>query len=234
MELAAYIGPGNARGTPIAIDDAENHLFGVCLLNDWSSRDVQGWESVPLGPFLAKNFLSSVSPWIVTMEALAPFRCAVRRDGGDPPVFPHLAPAAASGLDLQLEVLIETPKSAGQAMRLTRSSSRHAYWSLAQMLAHHTENGCNMHPGDLIGTGTQSGPGDGEKGCLMELSFNGREPVTLSNGETRAMLEDGDTVILRAWGEREGFVRIGLGECRGTVRCRRARRERHCRHGPFE
>lgn len=220
MELAAYVGPGNKRGTAIAIDDAENHLFGVCLLNDWSSRDVQGWESIPLGPFLAKNFLSVVSPWIVTMEALAPFRCAITRSEGDPPTLPHLQPAdgnASGGLDLQLEVLIETPKSAGAAMRLSRSKSSHAYWSLAQMLTHHTENGCNLRPGDLLGTGTQSGPTDGEKGCLMELSFNGREPVQLANGETRAMLEDGDTVILRAWGEREGFVRIGLGECRGTV-----------------
>jgi fumarylacetoacetase len=220
LELAAYIGPGNPRGTPIGIDAAEGHLFGVCLLNDWSSRDVQGWEAVPLGPFLAKNFLSSVSPWVVTMEALAPFRCAVARKVSDPPVLPSLMPAggnAQGGLDLQLEALIETPRSHGSPMRLSRSSSRHSYWSLAQMLAHHTENGCNMLPGDLIGTGTQSGPTDGEKGCLMELSFNGRVPVTLANGETRAMLEDGDTVILRAWGEREGFVRIGLGECRGTV-----------------
>jgi fumarylacetoacetase len=220
MELAAYVGPGNARGTPIAIDAAEGHLFGVCLLNDWSSRDVQGWEAVPLGPFLAKNFLSTVSPWIVTMEALAPFRCAVTRKESDPPVVPHLMPAGGNtqgGLDLQLEVRIETTKSRGEAMLLTRSSSRHSYWSLAQMLTHHTENGCNMKPGDLIGTGTQSGPTDGEKGCLMELSFNGRQPITLTNGETRGMLEDGDTVILRAWGEREGFVRIGLGECRGTV-----------------
>lgn len=220
MELAVYVGPGNERGTPVAIDDAENHLFGVCLLNDWSSRDVQGWESVPLGPFLAKNFLSTVSPWIVTMEALAPFRCPVVRKEGDPQPFPYLRPAdgnAHGGLDLQLEVLIKTAKSDGKAMLLSRSKSSHSYWSLAQMLTHHTVNGCNLRPGDLLGTGTQSGPTDSEKGCLMELSFAGREPVTLSNGETRAMLEDGDTVILRAWGEREGYARIGLGECRGTV-----------------
>lgn len=220
MELAVYVGPGNERGKPIAIDDAENHLFGVCLLNDWSSRDVQGWESMPLGPFLAKSFLSAVSPWIVTMEALAPFRCVVSRRDGDPPVMPYLMPAGGNtqgGLDLQLEVLIETTRSDGDAMRLSRSSARHSYWSLAQMLTHHTENGCNLRPGDLLATGTQSGPTDGEKGCLMELTFNGRVPIRLSNGEAREMLEDGDTVILRAWGEREGFVRIGLGECRGTV-----------------
>jgi 2-keto-4-pentenoate hydratase/2-oxohepta-3-ene-1,7-dioic acid hydratase in catechol pathway len=194
-------------------------ILVVCLLNDWSSRDVQGWESMPLGPFLAKSFLSTVSPWIVTMEALAPFRCAVTRRDGDPPVMPYLMPAGGNtggGLDLQLEVLIET-KSNGDAMRLSRSSSRHSYWSLAQMLTHHTENGCNLLPVDLLATGTQSGPTDGEKGCLMELSFGGRVPIRLSNGETREMLEDGDTVILRAWGEREGFARIGLGECRGTV-----------------
>jgi len=220
LELAAYIGPGNVRGEAIGIDAAEDHLFGVCLLNDWSARDVQGWESVPLGPFLAKNFLSTVSPWIVTLEALAPFRCPVRRKDGDPPVLPHLMPAdgnARGGLDLQLEVLIDTPLSAGRPMRLSRTRSAHGYWSLAQMVAHHTENGCNLASGDLIGTGTQSGPGDDEKGCLMELSFAGRVPVALANGETRAMLEDGDTVILRAWGQRDGFRRIGLGECRGTV-----------------
>jgi fumarylacetoacetase len=220
MELAVYVGPGNERGKPIAIDDAENHLFGVCLLNDWSSRDVQGWESMPLGPFLAKSFLSAVSPWIVTMEALAPFRCAVTRKDGDPPVMPYLMPAGGNtqgGLDLQLEVRIETTRSNGDAMRLSRSSSRHSYWSMAQMLTHHTENGCNLRPGDLLATGTQSGPTDGEKGCLMELTFNGRVPIRLATGETREMLEDGDTIILRAWGEREGFVRIGLGESRGTV-----------------
>ena len=220
LELAAYIGPGNARGTPITIDDAESHLFGVCLLNDWSARDVQGWESNPLGPFLAKSFISSVSPWIVTMEALAPFRCAPVRPEGVPAPFPYLVAAPGSlpgGLDLELEVLIHTQKSAGQGMRLSRTSSRHGAWSLAQMLTHHTENGCNMNPGDLIGSGTQSGPTDAEKGCLLELSFGGRAPVMLANGETRGMLEDGDTVVLRAWAERDGFVRIGLGECSGTV-----------------
>lgn len=220
MELAAYVGPGNMRGQPIGIDEAENHLFGVCLLNDWSLRDVQGWESVPLGPFLSKSFLSTVSPWVVTMEALAPFRCPLPRKAEEPPSFAYLEPSGglgASGLDLQLEVWIETRTSVGQPMRLTRSSLRHAYWGLAQMLTHHTENGCNLRPGDLLGTGTQSGPTDGEKGSLMELSFGGRQPITLPNGETRVMLDDGDTVILRAWGEREGFARIGLGECRGTV-----------------
>ena len=220
MEIGAWIGLGNPRGEPIDIAAAEDHLFGICLLNDWSARDVQGWESVPLGPFLAKNFLTSISPWIVTMEALAPFRCAVRREAGDPPLMPHLvAPAgqAPGGLDLAIEVQIATPQSGGEAMRLSLSSTRHAYWSFAQMLTHHTENGCAMAPGDLIGSGTNSGPGEQEKGCLMEITQAGRQPVTLANGETRSMLEDGDTIILRAWAERAGAVRIGLGECRGTV-----------------
>ena len=202
-------------------------MFGVCLLNDWSARDVQGWEATPLGPFLAKNFLTTVSPWIVTMEALAPFRCPVRRDAGDPPPPPYLVPTAGNdsgALSLAVEVWIETPKSRGQAMRLSRSNSRHGYWSFVQMVTHHTENGCNLNPGDLIGTGTLSGPTDDEKGCIMEITLAGRQPVTLANGETRAMLQDGDTITVRAWGEREGFARIGFGDCRGTVL---PARERH-------
>ncbi len=220
LEIGTWIGPGNRRGEPISIDEAEDHLFGVCLLNDWSSRDVQGWESVPLGPFLAKNFLTTISPWIVTWEALAPFRCPVRREVGDPPVFPHLVPKTGhhrGGVDLAIEVRLVTPKSQGEALRVSLSSTRYAYWSFAQMLTHHTANGCAMAPGDLIGSGTHSGPTQSEKGCLMELSFAGRQPITLPNSETRAMLEDGDTVVLRAWAEAPGSVRIGLGECRGTV-----------------
>ena len=220
MEIGCWVGPGNARGEPIGIDEAEDHLFGVCLLNDWSARDVQGWESVPLGPFLAKNFLTTVSPWIVTMEALAPFRCPVRREVGDPPLLPHLLPKSGNsrgGIDLAIEVQLVTPRSEGQGLRLSLSSTRHAYWSFAQMLVHHIENGCAMAPGDLIGSGTHSGPGEGEKGCLMEITLAGRQPVTLPSRETRAMLEDGDTVVLRAWAEKPGAVRIGLGECRGTV-----------------
>jgi fumarylacetoacetase len=220
MEIGCWMGPGNRRGEPIHIDAAEDHLFGVCLLNDWSSRDVQGWESIPLGPFLAKNFLTTVSPWIVTWEALAPFRCPVRREAGDPPTLPHLMPQAGNakgGLDLAIEVSLITPKSDGQAQQLSLSSTRHAYWSFAQMLVHHTENGCAMAPGDLMGSGTNSGPSESEKGCLMELSYAGQRPIALPNGETRAMLEDGDTVVLRAWAEAPGAVRIGLGECSGTV-----------------
>lgn len=218
MELGFWVGPGNRRGEPIAIDDAENHIFGVSLFNDWSARDVQGWESMPLGPFLAKNFLSTVSPWIVTLQALEPFRCPIPRGAGDPPMLAHLDPSDPDqSFDLQLEVWLQTSASGTQAMRLSRSSFRHCYWSPAQMLTHHTEGGCNLNPGDLLGTGTQSGPAQGEQGCLLELSQGGRQPLQLPNGETRAFLEDGDTVILRAWGEKPGAVRIGFGECSGTV-----------------
>jgi len=220
LELCAWVGPGNRRGEPIAIDAAEDHLFGIGLLNDWSARDLQGWEAVPLGPFLAKNFLSTVSPWIVTMEALAPFRCAVRRDAGDPPWLPYLCAAdgnRSGALDLQLEVLLQTSRSEGQALPLSTTQSRLGHWSFAQMVAHHTSNGCALAPGDLLGSGTQSGPGGREQGCLMELTRGGREPVTLGNGETRRMLEDGDTVVLRGRAERPGAVSIGFGECRGTV-----------------
>ena len=218
LELGFWVGPGNALGTPIGIDQAESHIFGVSLFNDWSARDVQGWEMAPLGPFLAKNFASSVSPWIVTLDALAPFRCALARSADDPPTLHNLNPAdPLPSFDLQLEAWLTTPGSAGQAMRLSRSSLRHGYWSLGQMLTHHTEGGCNLRPGDLLGTGTQSGPGPGEQGCLLELSQGGRQPVALPNGEQRSFLEDGDTLVLRGWGEAAGAVRIGLGECRGTV-----------------
>lgn len=223
VEIGAWVGPGNARGEPIAIDEAEDHLFGICLLNDWSARDVQGWEAVPLGPFAAKNFLTSVSPWIVTMEALAPFRCPVGRPA-DSPTLPYLTPgphATPGGFDLCIEAALGTPRLAPQ--RISLSSTRHCAWSFAQMLTHHTANGCALQPGDLLGSGTQSGPGPGEQGCLMELTVGGRDPLVLPNGEQRTQLEDGDTLVLRAWAERPGAVRIGLGECRGTVRPARVR-----------
>lgn len=220
MELGAFVGPGNARGERIGIDQAEQHVFGVCLLNDWSARDIQGWEAVPLGPFMAKNFLSTISPWIVTLEALEPFRCALPRETGDPEVLPYLRPSATglpSGFDIQLEVWLRTARSGREAMRLSRSSYRHAYWGLAQMVAHHTQNGCNLNPGDLLGTGTQSGARQGEQGCLLELSHGGTQPLSLPNGESRSFLEDGDTVTMRGWCERAGYVRIGFGECEGHV-----------------
>ncbi|MEP6875458.1 MAG: fumarylacetoacetase [Burkholderiales bacterium] len=220
MELGAFIGTGNARGESIDVNVASQHIFGLCLLNDWSARDVQGWEAQPLGPFLAKNFASTISPWIVTLEALEPFQVALPREATDPQALPNLRhrnDAPEPGFDIELEVWLSTARSDGHAMRLSRSSFRHCYWSLAQMVAHHTEGGCNLRPGDLIGTGTQSGPGEGEQGCLLELSRGGRQPIALPNGESRGFLEDGDVVTLRAWCERDGHTRIGFGACSGEV-----------------
>jgi len=223
LELGAWIGPGNRAGERIAIGAAEQHVFGMCLLNDWSARDVQGWEYQPLGPFLAKNFATTVSPWIVTMEALAPYRVAFERAAGDPPPLPYLdgpENRAHGAIDIRVEAWIQTAamRAAGRArVRLSASSYRHAYWTLAQMVAHHTVNGCNLRPGDLLGTGTQSGPAPEEAGSLLELSNGGRQPVALPGGETRAFLEDGDTLALSAWCERDGFARIGFGECTGTI-----------------
>jgi fumarylacetoacetase len=219
LEIGAFIGPGNARGTPIPLAEAEDHLFGIVLLNDWSARDVQAWEALPLGPFMGKNFLTTISPWIVTLEALAPFRTTLPRTRDDAEELPYLrhAPAQANAaFDIQLEVWLQTARSAAP-MKLTRRSARHFHWSLAQMVAHHTENGCNLRAGDLLGSGTQSGPRDDEKGCLLELSHGGQRPITLPNGEQRAFLEDGDSVVMRGWCERDGHARIGFGECRGTV-----------------
>ncbi|HWH83920.1 MAG TPA: fumarylacetoacetase [Burkholderiaceae bacterium] len=220
MELGAFIGAGNARGESIDVNVADQHVFGLCLLNDWSARDVQGWESQPLGPFLAKNFATSLSPWIVTLEALEPFRIALPREATDPQPLPnlrHRSDTPPQGFDIELEVWLATPRSDGQAMRLSRSNFRHCYWSLAQMVTHHTEGGCNLRPGDLLGTGTQSGPGEGEQGCLLELSRGGKQPIALPNGESRSFLEDGDVVTLRAWCEREGCARIGFGACSGEI-----------------
>ncbi|CAN7629386.1 fumarylacetoacetase [Pseudorhodoferax sp. LjRoot39] len=224
LELAYFVGQGNALGEPVGIEAAEDHLFGVGLFNDWSARDLQAWEYQPLGPFLSKNFASTVSPWIVTMEALAPFRAPFTRPADDPQPLPYLDSAAnrAEGaLDITLEVWLQTAKmrAAGEeGVRLTRgNTTRAAYWTAAQLVAHHTVNGCNLNPGDLLGSGTLSGPTPGEAGSLLELSQGGKQPVTLPNGETRSFLEDGDTLVLRGWCERAGAVRIGLGEARGTV-----------------
>ncbi len=223
LEVGVWIGTGNALGAPIAIDDAEAHVFGLCLLNDWSARDVQAWEYQPLGPFLAKNFATTISPWIVTLDALAPYRVEWARSADDPQPLPYLASddnRRRGAIDLQLEVWLETESmraSASGPARLSRSNFRDAYWSVAQMVAHHTIGGCNLQPGDLFGSGTQSGANDGEGGSLLELSQGGKRPLPLAGGETRSFLEDGDTVILRGWCERAGFARIGFGECRGTV-----------------
>jgi len=224
LELAYFIGRGNALGEPIAIEEAEAHLFGVALLNDWSARDLQAWEYQPLGPFLAKNFASTVSPWIVTAEALAPFRAPFERPPSDPAPLPYLDSVgnrAHGALDIQLEVLIltATMAAAGEPpARLTLGGSRDAaYWTAAQLIAHHTVHGCNLQPRDLLGSGTLSGPRPDQAGSLLELTEGGKRPITLPNGEMRTFLEDGDTLILRGWCERAGAKRIGLGEVRGTV-----------------
>jgi fumarylacetoacetase len=223
LELGAYVAGGNLLGETIAMDRADEQLFGLGLLNDWSARDVQGWEYQPLGPFLAKNFGSTVSPWIVTMEALEPFRCAFTRPADDPQPLPYLDSArnrAAGAYEIELEVWLQTARmrADGQAaVRLMRSNFRHAYWTLAQMLTHHASNGCNLQSGDLLGTGTQSGPRPEEAGSLLELSEGGKRPVMLPNGEQRIFLEDGDAVELRAFAERPGARRIGFGRCAGEL-----------------
>ncbi|MGN6364311.1 fumarylacetoacetase [Asticcacaulis taihuensis] len=224
LELGIWIGPGNDLGQPIAIADAANHIAGYCLLNDWSARDFQAWEYQPLGPFLAKNFMTSISPWIITPEALAPFRLAqAQRPEGDPKPLPYLwdtADQAAGALKLSLEVLIETAGMRAQNLppfALSHSEACHMYWTPAQLLTHHASNGCNLQTGDLLGTGTISGPAPDNAGSLLELSEGGKKPVTLPSNETRSFLEDGDVLILRAYAEADGFVRIGFGECRGRI-----------------
>lgn len=225
LELGLWVGPGNALGSPIPIGEASEHIAGYCLLNDWSARDLQAWEYQPLGPFLAKNFLTSISPWIVTVDALAPFRVAMAgRPAGDPAPLPYLddrADRAHGGLAIQLEVTLTTEKMRAAGMPphvLSRGSADAAmYWSAAQIVAHHSANGCNLQPGDLIGTGTLSTADDSGLGSLMEISRGGKQPLTLQSGETRSFLEDGDELTLRAWCEADGAVRIGLGECVGRV-----------------
>ena len=224
MEVGCFVGPGNALGEPIPIDKAEDHLFGLCLVNDWSARDIQTWEYQPLGPFLAKSFATTVSPWIVTLEALEPFRApAFDRPTGDPAPLPYLyspTQQTRGGVDMTLEVALRSAKMRAAGLpphRLSRSQMTDLYWTPAQMLTHHTSNGCNLRPGDLFATGTISGPGKDERGCLLELTSRGSEPLTLASGESRKFLEDGDEVIMRGYCERPGTARIGLGECRGVV-----------------
>jgi fumarylacetoacetase len=223
LELGVFVGPGNALGEAVPITEAEDHVFGLCLLNDWSARDLQGWEYQPLGPFLAKNFASTISPWVVTLEALAPYRQAFTRPAEDPQPLPYLdseANRSGGAFDIQLQVGLQTARmrEAGEGdAPISRTSYRHAYWTLAQMLTHHTVNGCNLQPGDLLGTGTLSGPTLDQAGALIELTLGGKQPVLLPNGETRTFLQDGDAVVLRGWCEKPGAARVGLGECRGTV-----------------
>jgi fumarylacetoacetase len=224
MEVGCFVGPGNPLGSPVPIDQAEDRLFGLCLVNDWSARDIQSWEYQPLGPFLAKSFATTLSPWVVTFDALAPFRVPTyARAAGDPEPLPYLDSAAnrsAGGVDVTVEVwlLSAAMRQAGmEPVRLSRSRLADLYWTPAQMLAHHTSNGCNLRPGDLFASGTISGPDKESRGCLLELTWRGAEPLTLPTGESRKFLEDGDEVIMRGWCEREGAVRIGFGECRGMV-----------------
>jgi len=214
LEIGAFLGPGNEPGEPIPIADAEKHIVGLCLVNDWSARDIQRWESQPLGPFLAKNFATSISPWIVTREALEPFRAGPPVHGE--PVLPYLQTSHDSGFDITVEAWIRSAKMT-QPVRISRSSFGAMYWTLAQMVAHHSSNGCPLRPGDLIASGTISGPEKLNRGCLLELSWNGTEPLDLGNGETRTFLHDGDEVILTAYCERENYARIGFGACRGTI-----------------
>ena len=214
VEVGAFLGPGNTMGQPIPVSDAEQHIAGVCLVNDWSARDIQRWEYQPLGPFLAKNFATTVSPWLITLEALAPFRSpAVAHDV---PVLPYLQQSGDAAFDITVEAWLRT-SAMKEPVRLSRAAFRELYWTPGQMVAHHASNGCPLRPGDLIASGTVSGPEQENRGCLLELTTKGAEPVQLPDGSTRSFLEDGDEVILKGYCERAGFVRIGLGECRGTI-----------------
>ena len=224
LELGFVVGTGNALGNPVRMADAESHLFGVCLLNDWSARDIQPWEYQPLGPFLAKNFATSLSPWVVTLEALAPFRVPLLRPEGDPQPLPYLDSAAnraQGGLDIVLEAWLSTValRDAGQSpVRLSASrAAEAAYWTPAQLLTHHTSGGCNLQPGDLLGSGTLSGSAPEAAGSLLELTQAGREALTLPNGEQRTFLADGDILILRGHCSHPGWRRIGFGECAGMI-----------------
>jgi fumarylacetoacetase len=223
LELGIFIGGGNTLGEPIPVSQAEAHVFGLCLLNDWSARDLQAWEYQPLGPFLAKNFATSISPWIVTLEALTPFRVPFTRPVDDPQPLPYLDDPenrAGAAFDVRLETRLQTQQMRARGeppQRLSLTSFRHSYWTVAQLVAHHTVNGCNLRPGDLFGSGTQSGPTDAEAGSLMELTRGGSQPIVLGSDERRTFLEDGDTVIFRGWCERPGFTSLGLGRLEGRV-----------------
>lgn len=223
LELGIFVGPGNKQGQRINIEDAESHIFGFCILNDWSARDLQAWEYQPLGPFLSKNFASTISPWVVTLEALAPFREAFQRPSEDPQPMPYLSSPAnseAGAFNVQLEVLMTTEASRRQGeqpARLSSSNFRDAYWTAAQLVTHHSVNGCALQAGDFMGTGTLSGPTPEAAGSLLELTGSGQKPITLPWGEQRGFLEDHDEIILRAHCSKPGYPTISLGECAGTV-----------------
>lgn len=223
LELGIFIGQGNQNGCPIAISDAESHVFGICLLNDWSARDIQAWEATPLGPFHAKNFATTISPWIVTMDALEPYRKPWTRHEDEPQPLAYLDSRevrSQGGLDIQLEVALESQamREAGRSpVPLSRTNFAHQYWTIAQMVTHHAVGGCSFKPGDLLGSGTISGPVLEEAGAMMELALAGQKPIKLPNGETRSFLEDGDAVFFRGWCERAGYSRIGFGTSFGRV-----------------
>jgi len=224
LEVGAYICRGNALGTSIPIADAESHLWGISILNDWSARDIQAWEYQPLGPFLAKSFGTSVSPWVVTFDALTPFRVPVAaRPAGDPAPLPYLTSESdqqRGAISLSLEVAIRSAKMRERGdppMRVSASRFEGLYWTFAQMLTHHASNGCNLRTGDLIGSGTVSNSAKDSRGCLLERTWRGTEPIELPGGERRTFLEDGDEVVMRGYAEAEGARRIGLGACAGTI-----------------
>jgi fumarylacetoacetase len=224
LEVGFFVGYGNDHGKPLKIGEAEDHIFGLCLVNDWSARDIQRWEYQPLGPFLSKSFATTISPWIVMREALAPFRVpAFKRPEGDPEPLAYLDSIQnrnRGGFDIKLESFLSTKQmraKKSEPYRLSGSNTKDLYWTFAQMLTHHSSNGCNLRPGDLIASGTVSGTTKESFGCLMELTARGAEPIRLPTGEVRRFLEDGDEVIFRGYCEREGFRRIGFGECRGRI-----------------
>jgi fumarylacetoacetase len=214
VELGALLGPGNALGVPIPVQRAGDHIAGICLLNDWSARDIQRWEYQPLGPFLSKNFATSLSPWMVTIEALAPFRTDAAAHDDSP--LPYLQESGLGAVDITVEVWLRT-RAIAQPVRLSRGTFKDAYWTLGQMVAHHTSNGCPIRPGDLVGTGTISGPEKDNRGCLLELTWKGSEPLLLPDGQQRTFLEDGDEVILKGYCVRVGSARIGFGSCTGVI-----------------
>jgi len=213
LEMGFFIGPGTELGEPIPIEKTSDHIFGMVLVNDWSARDIQKWEYQPLGPFLAKNFATSISPWVVTMDALEPFRCA--GPSQDPEPLPYLGGSGNRSYDIQLEIALQTP-SLDAPHTISETNHRYLYWNVAQQLAHHTVTGCNLRPGDLMASGTISGPEKESRGSMLELSWRGTEPIELPGGETRKFLQDGDELILRGFCQGEGY-RVGFGEVSGKI-----------------